>query len=47
MTETISPADTAAAPPPHLSEHVHGTSILDKIADGVNRFCGPAGAEPA
>src|ERR1700735_5486895 len=23
-----------------LSEHVRGTSILDKIADGVNRFCG-------
>ncbi len=22
-----------------LSEHVRGTSILDKIADGVNRFC--------
>ena len=23
-----------------LSEHVRGNSILDKIADGVNRFCG-------
>src|SRR5579859_6398341 len=23
-----------------LSEHVRGTSILDRIADGVNRFCG-------
>ncbi len=23
-----------------LSQHVRGTSILDKIADGVNRFCG-------
>ena len=23
-----------------LSEHVRGTSILDKIADAVNRFCG-------
>ena len=23
-----------------LSEHVRGSSILDKIADGVNRFCG-------
>ena len=23
-----------------LSEHVRGTSILDKIADGVNKFCG-------
>src|SRR5580693_1327414 len=23
-----------------LSDHVRGTSILDKIADGVNRFCG-------
>jgi uncharacterized membrane protein len=23
-----------------LSEHVRGTSLLDKIADGVNRFCG-------
>jgi len=23
-----------------LSEHVRGASILDKIADGVNRFCG-------
>jgi uncharacterized membrane protein len=23
-----------------LSEHVRGTSILDKIADGVNRVCG-------
>jgi hypothetical protein len=23
-----------------LSEHGRGTSILDKIADGVNRFCG-------
>jgi uncharacterized membrane protein len=23
-----------------LSEHVRGTSILDKVADGVNRFCG-------
>ena len=23
-----------------LSKHVRGTSILDKIADGVNRFCG-------
>jgi uncharacterized membrane protein len=23
-----------------LSAHVHGTSILDKIADGVNKFCG-------
>jgi uncharacterized membrane protein len=27
---------------PHLvtSEHVRGTSVLDKIADGVNKFCG-------
>jgi uncharacterized membrane protein len=23
-----------------LSDHVRGSSILDKIADGVNRFCG-------
>ena len=23
-----------------LSEHVRGTSLLDKIADGVNKFCG-------
>ena len=23
-----------------LSEHVRGTSILDRIADGVNKFCG-------
>jgi hypothetical protein len=23
-----------------LSEHVRGTSLLDKIADAVNRFCG-------
>jgi uncharacterized membrane protein len=23
-----------------LSQHVRGTGILDKIADGVNRFCG-------
>jgi len=23
-----------------LSQHVRGTSILDRIADGVNRFCG-------
>jgi uncharacterized membrane protein len=23
-----------------LSAHVHGTSFLDKIADGVNKFCG-------
>ena len=23
-----------------LSQHVRGTSILDKIADAVNRFCG-------
>jgi uncharacterized membrane protein len=23
-----------------LSDHVRGTSFLDKIADGVNRFCG-------
>ncbi len=23
-----------------LSQHVRGTSILDKIADGVNKFCG-------
>src|SRR3984957_6795248 len=23
-----------------LSEHVRGSSVLDKIADGVNRFCG-------
>lgn len=23
-----------------LSDHVRGTSLLDKIADGVNRFCG-------
>jgi uncharacterized membrane protein len=23
-----------------LSQHVRGTSLLDKIADGVNRFCG-------
>src|SRR5580693_3183237 len=23
-----------------LSKHVRGTSILDRIADGVNRFCG-------
>jgi uncharacterized membrane protein len=23
-----------------LSEHVRGTSVLDKVADGVNRFCG-------
>jgi len=23
-----------------LSEHVRGTSILDKVADAVNRFCG-------
>ncbi|HTA08942.1 MAG TPA: hypothetical protein VK836_10550 [Streptosporangiaceae bacterium] len=23
-----------------LSEHVRGSSILDKIADGVNKFCG-------
>jgi len=23
-----------------LSDHVRGTSVLDKIADGVNRFCG-------
>jgi uncharacterized membrane protein len=23
-----------------LSQHVRGTSILDQIADGVNRFCG-------
>ena len=23
-----------------LSEHVRGTSILDRIADAVNRFCG-------
>jgi len=34
-----------AAPEQHkpklvLSDHVRGTSILDKIADGVNRFCG-------
>ena len=81
MTQTISPADTAAPEPPlaiprpetdadalraidkaishvheralqiraapeeHkprlvLSQHVRGTSILDKIADAVNRFCG-------
>ena len=35
MTETIS-----LLPKLVLSEHVRGTSILDKIADGVNRFCG-------
>jgi uncharacterized membrane protein len=34
-----------AAPEEHkpklvLSQHVRGTSILDKIADAVNRFCG-------
>ena len=23
-----------------LSRHVRGTSILDRIADGVNKFCG-------
>ena len=23
-----------------LSDHVRGSSLLDKIADGVNRFCG-------
>jgi len=34
-------ADPAAFHPKLvLSEHVRGTSILDKIADGVNRFCG-------
>lgn len=80
MTETISPAESQPAEPPHvprpdtdaaalraieeatahvmeralkirqnpelhkpklvLSQHVRGTSILDRIADGVNRFCG-------
>jgi hypothetical protein len=23
-----------------LSQHVRGTSLLDRIADGVNKFCG-------
>jgi uncharacterized membrane protein len=38
-------AEIRAAPQEHkprlvLSRHVRGESVLDKIADGVNRFCG-------
>ena len=38
-------AEIRQAPQDHrpklvTSEHVRGTSLLDKIADGVNRFCG-------
>jgi uncharacterized membrane protein len=38
--EEIKQAPEQFRPKLVLSDHVRGSSILDKIADGVNRFCG-------
>ncbi len=39
-TQKIRQAPELHKPKLVLSQHVRGTGILDKIADGVNRFCG-------
>jgi uncharacterized membrane protein len=38
--EQIKQAPDKFQPKLVLSDHVRGSSVLDKIADGVNRFCG-------